>query len=146
MIRPPRRGLHAGGHRLREVERAGDVDIEDRPPLFRRDLLEGPSHLSKYAAGVVHQDVHSARGSGRRGDAGLDGHAVAHVGDHRATRTAHVATQRLGLAKFIVDHIARPDVCAALGERDGDGTPESVRRAGDDGGLAAEVERHDVID
>ena len=55
---------------------------------LRRDLLERPSHLSEHAAGVVHQDVDAARGRGRRGDARVDGGPVAHVGDHRAARSA----------------------------------------------------------
>ena len=55
------RRLHAGRHRLREVERAGDVDVEDRLPVRRRDLLERPADLSEHAAGVVHQNVDAAR-------------------------------------------------------------------------------------
>ena len=116
MIRPPRCCLHPRRHRLRAVEGAGDVDVEDRLPFVGRNLLERPSHLAEHAAGVVHEDVDAARGRGRRSDAGIDRSAIADVRDRRPTRSARAAAQRFRLAHLVFDDVTRPDVRSALGE------------------------------
>jgi hypothetical protein len=100
--------------------------------------------LSEHAASVVHQDVHTTRSRRRRGGAGVDCRPVAHVGDNRATRSFGRAAQRFGLSQLVLEHVARPHACAALGERHRNRAPESVRRTGDDRRLAAEVEVHGV--
>ena len=56
-MRPQPACFHAGRHRLRHQERAGEVDVEDGLPLAAADLLDRTPDLSEHAAGVVDQDV-----------------------------------------------------------------------------------------
>ncbi len=75
----------------------------------------------------------------------VDRALVAHVHDARACTMPPAPRQsRFGLAQLVLEHIARPDVRAALRERQADGAAESVRRAGDDRSLPAEIEVHDA--
>src|SRR5262249_43289945 len=82
------RRFHAGRNGLRAIEGAGHVDVEDRLPLLRRDLLERPAPLAEHAAGIVDQDVHAARRRGRLRDAVVDGGAIANIGPYGVTAAA----------------------------------------------------------
>ena len=77
------------------------------------------------------------------GDARVDRGPVAHVDDHARVHDPPALGTGASVSRSSSSmHVARPDVGAALGERDGDGAAEAVRGAGDDGGLAGEVEVH----
>src|SRR5665647_2493333 len=134
--------LHSWRNSLCEIERAGDVDVEDALPLIRRHVLERTAHLTQYAAGVVHKDVHAARCHARIGDHRVHGALVAHVHFARGARSAGCTAELLCLEQLVADHVAGPHTCAALAEREADRTPEAVGRAGNDGCLAAEVDGH----
>ncbi len=118
-------------------ERAGHVDVEDRLPVGRRDLLERPADLAEHAAGVVDQDVDLAGGALDLGDERLHRCAVAHVDAARRQASPHSAAR---FRQPVGEDVAGPDLGAARRERQRDGAAEAVRRAGDDDGAAVEVD------
>src|SRR5439155_21098064 len=100
------------------------------------------SHLTKYAAGVVHENVHASGCRGSLGDECVDGALVPDVDHARRAATAAGGAEPTRLLQLGLDNVARPHVRTVLRERETDRAAQSMRRAGDDSGLAAEVEIH----
>ena len=120
----PAAGELAGTH-----ERAGEVDGEDALELGG---LEGEHGGVREDTGVVDEDVGVGTGE-QLGDRGL-------VGDVDTGRLG-VATDPLGrVAGCVGAAVDHHDGGAVLGQAPGDGEPEPLGGAGDDGAPAAQVE------
>src|SRR5580692_846108 len=64
--------------------------------------------------------------------------------DIELTRLAVRPCQSGSLGQLAAQDIAGEDPAPLLGERNRDGSPESMRRAGDDGNLAGKIDIHAV--
>ena len=128
-ILPPPALAHPGTTALQLRNMRGDVDVHHPAPLLERDLREGPHRERGVEAGVVDEDVEPAAALER-----LVGQPL-HVllgGDVDGEPDAVRELRRglLGPLRSAIT-IARP-----RGEAAGDGVPDPLRAAGDDGDLA----------
>ena len=129
-------GDHVAGGELRELEDAGEVDLEDVLPVVERGVFGG---VAADGAGVVDEDVAAAEGGEElveevRGAGG--GGEVGGEGDGFAAGGVDGGGGGFGGAAVAV----AGDGGAGLGEGEGDGGAEAARRAGDEGDFVVETE------
>ena len=130
------------GHAFRGLapddEGSGQIDVEDAAPIGG---LEFQHRLSELDAGVVDEDVDVDALRIQRLEGRDDRRLIRHV-EGRCQHVVALIAHRLrgGLKPFLVDAIqdnARPGLREALGK----GAAQTTRRAGDEGGLAGQIEQ-----
>ena len=131
--------LHLPERRLRAQERAGQVDVDDVPPLLERQVLERAADAD---AGVVEQQVDAAeRAPCVAANSASHRRRVGDVGRHRerARRVAAGVDDRL--LQRLASAARQRDAPAVAQQRDGDGLADAGAGAGDDGDLARSTHR-----
>jgi hypothetical protein len=121
MMRPALRLLilHQSKRLLGAEKRAGQVDIDDRLPLFDGQLLD--RHATCRDAGVVEQHVEPSEGVVRGGEQRAHGRRVGDVGRHRE----RARTMRTGIRHRLCQQRLAP-----AGEDDGKAGFEEGQRDG----------------
>jgi hypothetical protein len=125
------RGAQPWQHQLGERDRGDDVDVEDGAQHAGIDRVQGGEGAGAERAGVVHEEIEAAE----PGDRGRELLAVGDLGDVTGERDHVGALGEAGrgvgepVAAAGVDHEAP----APAGERLGQGPPQSLRRARDQG-------------
>src|SRR6185295_10501595 len=125
-----------------QVERATDIDGENRVPLLRCDRFEWSADLPKYASGIVHQDIDLPAGPVDFLHQRVHGVRLSDVDRAGFAAPAGFSAQALGGRKLIRNDVDCEDACATFGQGQADGASETVSRARDDRALAGEVKAH----
>ena len=137
---PAARGLHPRRHRLTQIERAADVDGEDRVPVAGVTASSGLPTCPSTPPALF------TRISTRPRDR-LTSSTSACTASRCVTSTVRTSQRPPARCtgarcpRVRRDDVDRPDMRAAFGERHADGASEAMGGAGDDRGLAGEVRR-----
>jgi hypothetical protein len=127
---------HGVGHRLRAVEDAAQVDVDDGVELLQRHLLQ-PCVLRD--AGVVDQHVDAAATGFLHGrHHGVDRVALRHVHTMPEGTRAQCAALRDGGLDGVAAHVAHVNDSALACELQGGGQADALGGAGDEGDLVLE--------
>lgn len=129
--------FHRGQHRLRHVQRAAQVHVDDRIEVARRDLQRAHGLRD---AGVVHEAVDAAEVLKHRAGCGRARVAVGHVAGEAEMTGAEFGGGRF---RVFAAQVEDRHACAVRGQRAGRGLADSARRcgAGDDDGPVVEQHR-----
>ena len=129
MIRPPRGHLplHQPEGLLRAEERAGEVRVDDRPPLLDAELLERDRRRAD--ARVVEEQVEPAVALVDLGEQRPDG---GRIGDVAGDRDGAVPRRRGGRFERLEASPGEDDRPAVVGEGDGDRRADAAAGPGDE--------------